>query len=378
MLRSEMRRNVLSRVGALCVAFAAGSIGCRNATNELPRGCVELESALVIQSGEGRARQAPLLFDIRGGAVLSDGRIVILNRGSRQLLYFSAYGRFLEAVGREGRGPGEFTDPRWLGRGGGDTVLIWDPALARLTTFDGTTLLRTLVPRGPGAPRPSTSIIGRFADGSFLTRPRGVGFFPSPNGVLRLPESYDRYDPASDTVIHLHDGRSIEWAVGNRGRYTRPFGKEDIVAARGDRMVIGDNGTSDIRVYELNGRLDRIVRLPSEVAPVTEQDRSRYGEYMREEHPRFPLATELDFPDERPRFSTIIADELDWIWVESYAAEWEPPGSWLIFDESGALQCEVGFPDRVQVLEIGTTYVLAKRWEESGEQSVIRYTLLRN
>ena len=339
--------------------------------------CTAAGRPLVIRSSDGAALGAPPLFDIRGGTVLSDGRVAILNRGSRQLVYFAADGRFLGAVGRKGHGPGEFMDPRWLGRGGGDTIFVWDPTLARMSSFDGSAFIRTLVPPETGAVGPFTSIIGRFADGSFLTRPGALAFFPSATGVLRLPESYDRYDPTSGTLSHLVDGRSVEWAVGDRGRYTRPFAEEDIAIAWGNQLAVGDNDTSAIRAYDLRGRLDRILQWSSEALPVTQRDRSSFVEYMRSEFPRFPLASDLDFPAERPRFSTILTDELSWVWVESYAADWEPPGPWLGFDERGAMRCELGLPARIEILEIGSTYVLGARRDDSGVESIVKYALRR-
>jgi hypothetical protein len=365
-------------VSATTLTDSAGVTIVRNDLERLTRGCIALETALVIQSNAGALRTSPL-FDVRGGAVLSDGRIAVLNRGSKQLLYFGADGDFLEAVGGEGRGPGELTDPRWLGHGTNDTLLIWDRALARLSSFDGNgTFLSASLPQGSGAAGGSASIVGRFDDGSLLTRPGPLAFFPSPTGVLRLSESYDRYDPASGTGNHIVDGRSIEWAVGDRGRYTRPFGKEDIAVAAGDRLLIGDNGTSAIRVYDLQGRLDRVLEWSSEAAPVTRQDQARFVRYMREEFPRVPLALNPDFPGERPRFSTIVADELNWIWVELYAAEWEPPAPWLVFDQSGVVQCEVRFPESIRVLEIAVTHVLGYRRENSGEESIVKYAMRRN
>jgi hypothetical protein len=85
-----------------------------------------------------------------------------------------------------------------------------------------------------------------------------------------------------------------------------------------------------------------------------------------------------DFPGERPRFSTIVADELNWIWVELYAAEWEPPAPWLVFDQGGVVQCEVRFPESIRVLEIGVTHVLGYRRENSGEESIVKYAMRRN
>lgn len=364
--------------GAAWFRDSAGVTIVHNDPERLGRGCITLGSEAVVRSSNEGALRGPPLFRVRGGTLLSDGRIVILNGGSKQLVCFGADGGFLEAVGREGRGPGEFTDPRWLGHGGKDTVLVWDRALARVSIFDGSRFLRAFAPERVAAMGPSVSIIGRFADGSFLTGPGNMAFFPSPNGVLRLPESYSRYDPTTGTLSHIIDGRSIEWAVGDRGRYTRPFGKEDIAVARDDRLVIGDNGTSTLRIYDLNGRLHRILEWSSAATPVTGEDRSAWVEHTREELPRFPLAAKLDFPEERPRFSAIVTDDLDWIWVKLYRAPWEPHGSWLVFDESGVMQCEVRFPEEIRILEIGAAHVLGTRRDDSGDQYIVKYTIRRN
>jgi hypothetical protein len=50
------------------------------------------------------------LYRVFGASRLSDGRIVLVNQGSQQLRFYDAAGRFLDAVGRAGRGPGEFAD----------------------------------------------------------------------------------------------------------------------------------------------------------------------------------------------------------------------------------------------------------------------------
>ena len=53
--------------------------------------------------------EEPYLFDrIRTAFLLSDGRIVVADAGSRQFRYFSAEGEHIRTVGRRGRGPGEF------------------------------------------------------------------------------------------------------------------------------------------------------------------------------------------------------------------------------------------------------------------------------
>ncbi len=76
------------------------------------------------------------LFDAASSLLLSDGRIVVANAGSRQIRYFAPDGVFLKQVGGAGGGPGEFRDLRRLYADEGDTVLALDAAGRRLAVFD--------------------------------------------------------------------------------------------------------------------------------------------------------------------------------------------------------------------------------------------------
>lgn len=76
-----------------------------------------------------------VLFRVEDLDRLDDGRLVVVNRSSRQLLMFSRDGEFLRFVGRQGEGPGEFADPIELGVIGGDSIVVWDWGLGRLQLF---------------------------------------------------------------------------------------------------------------------------------------------------------------------------------------------------------------------------------------------------
>jgi hypothetical protein len=67
---------------------------------------------------------------------LADGRIVVLDGGSRQLRFFDSTGVVLGTVGMEGEGPGEFRNPTRLRRTFGDSLQVWDARLSRLSFFD--------------------------------------------------------------------------------------------------------------------------------------------------------------------------------------------------------------------------------------------------
>src|SRR5262249_44385322 len=100
------------------------------------------------------------------GAVLPDGRIVLLNSGTNQIRFYSPRGQMSEAQGMEGEGPGEYVFASRMFITRGDSVVVWDDALGRASV---------LSPLGdyardlqPSAQLVSPRLAGVFADGSLL------------------------------------------------------------------------------------------------------------------------------------------------------------------------------------------------------------------
>ncbi|MDR9417352.1 6-bladed beta-propeller [Gracilimonas sp.] len=65
----------------------------------------------------------------------SDGHVILNDWRQQALLYFDGEGNFLEKIGREGRGPGEFADLRDLLLAPGDTIHTFDRNNARHQIF---------------------------------------------------------------------------------------------------------------------------------------------------------------------------------------------------------------------------------------------------
>lgn len=76
------------------------------------------------------------LHRVMGSLRLEDGRVVVLNAGSRELRYFDPGGRFLSSVGSRGEGPGEFEAPVSLRRTAEGDVQVWDRDLLRGSIFE--------------------------------------------------------------------------------------------------------------------------------------------------------------------------------------------------------------------------------------------------
>lgn len=361
------------------VRDSAGVMIVSNHPREVPRGCIEIATPaeVVIRSGDGSdPGSLPALIQVRGGTVLSDGRIAVLAAGTWQVRFYDAGGQFQNATGRNGRGPGEFLTPSWLGHGGADTLFVWDAAQRRLTVLDGTGTLLTTQKVDGAAEHPD--IGGRFGDGSFLMRPGGVEFFPRTSGVVRLDETYGRHDLATGTTTLLAKGQSWETGLSETsGRYGLPFGKTTVVAVSRDHLILADTGEPELRFHDLDGQVRRIVRWTSPPIPVTAQDRADHAAYYAAEAPRFAPPPDAEFARERPQLTSIITDHAGWVWVKKYSGGWEEPSPWLVFDDDGILRCEVEAPTRLTALEIGGDYLLSLLRDSTGEEIVMRWGLRR-
>jgi len=115
--------------------------------------------------------QEELFNSITGALRLSDGRYVIADGGELRLAIYSADGRFQNAFGRNGRGPGEFRAIQGLWLAGVDTIAVWDGRLQRITRFlpDGTVIRTDALSYASGSP-PGTPdpFYGATSDGRII------------------------------------------------------------------------------------------------------------------------------------------------------------------------------------------------------------------
>jgi hypothetical protein len=104
-----------------------------------------------------------------GTALLSGGRIALVDQYSLRLHVFDAAGKHLGSAGGKGEGPGQFQNVYGMASIGGDSLGIWDSQLRRLSIF-------TTEPKFVRVERIETEedalvgrrLMGRFRDGRFV------------------------------------------------------------------------------------------------------------------------------------------------------------------------------------------------------------------
>ena len=317
------------------------------------------------------------------GSVLQGDRIMIANGGSRELRVFDLEGRHIATGGRQGGGPGEFENIDWLGRVDGDSVIVYDRRNLRFSIFDlDATLVRSIT-----AAEGFFGIAGRFADGGFLISP-SVSFSSSDaprNGLVRDSSRIIRVLPSgseADTLMVLIGTEIIlHHTPARMSARLAPFGRVTRVAVGDTVFHTVTSDTYEIRTWNRDGRLLRVLRRSIEPAAVSGEDIDRLKaeelEEAQSDNQRRELEktlAEMPYPDRMAALGRLHVDDDGYLWVQDYSPWEDEPTKWTIFDEEGRAVGRARLPARLVLHQIGSDFVLGMR---EGELDVEQVVLLR-
>ena len=323
------------------------------------------------------------LFRVEGALRLPDGRIVVLNRGTKEIRFFDATGSFMSSLGRDGDGPGEFRDPIEISVLTPDSLLVWDWALNRVSvvTVEGA-FVRVFVPQ-PTAPNPTGRIgvaeHGRtVVIGSHEVRiPSGSGFIPQRLLLLR----YDVEGVLRDTAATLPYGSVGVIDAESRMAGGPIFEARGSFATDGTNLYLADGSDPEVRVLNASQQLGRILRWTPPDRTVTPEDVDRYKserleglsggalQLTRKRYEAVPAA------DQFPAVSNILVDSDGNTWVRRFQQPFSELQTWWRFDSEGTFRCALDLPVELYVLQIDTGFVLAVAKDDLGTESVVTFRL---
>jgi GNAT superfamily N-acetyltransferase len=396
-------------------------------TPETPHWRIDPEPELILGKVEGE--RSYLFSRPEFAACLSDGRVVVADFASGELRWFDADGGFIRRIGRKGEGPWEFREFNRVVRLPGDTLVIYDRVNLRVTRVapDGSTLdmlsLREtfttrLAARWWPLERPEFRIVGS-GSGAQLARWRNLLFagavaggehaigFNSP-GTLPPPRQVDTIR-ARASIVRV--GAQGEWGVlaelpgtlqiprwidqpPPRGtmavRRDVPFAHEPLLAARGGPLVVSETGSYEVRVYDRDGVLVRIIRR-GDVAQrrVTRDLIDRFVAWMVgrpgsmiEGAVRDWAATSFELAGETyhlPTHAELYLDAAGRIWIEDWRFPWDErePRTFTVFAPEGPIVATTTVPPELSITDIGVDHVTGVVWGDSGVEYVHVYPIRR-
>ncbi len=339
----------------------------------------------VVSIGKLEGEDAYMLFVATDATRLSDGRIVVVNAGSHELRVFDGAGIHLDTWGGEGEGPGEFRAPvRQIAHLPGDSVIVWNPQLPSMTVFDPTGNIERRVQvrkRQPDLPGDAIVPLAVLRDGSILAG-SSLGFTRNDTVAVELRNAEGEFKSSLGT----HPGLERHIDAENLTIYAVIFGRSLIREPWGEQIVVSPTNRYEVKVFAQDGSLARIVRrdhvmrapTAAHVEGYIEARASRLADSEAKESTRRGFEP-VPVGEHLPAFASVMADALDYLWVEEY----EPPGEelpgvlWSVFDPDGQIQGFVETPEELEVYEIGEDYILGRVVDELGVESVQVWRLER-
>jgi hypothetical protein len=323
------------------------------------------------------------LHHVAGVVRLADGRIVVASGGTRELLFYGEDGRLQAITGREGGGPGEFRSMDWIRTLPGDTVLVYDPGLLRLSVFDADGVFRrsALITPPDGA---AVAPMALLADRTILTRHSfafGQGTRP---GLHRDTLPLLRFDlvgaflgspgrvPDDERFVHTEGSRTIA--------LLHAFGRRTSVVGAGAGYYVGTGDRHEFALHDEEGRLTGLVRRAGEPVPLTDRDVARYRREALASEPdgdddsrRFWIRVldGMPYPPTRPAHGLVRIDTQHNLWVESWAWPGTAREEWQVYDAAGRWLGPVSVPAGLEIFDIGPDYVLGV-WRDELDVERVR------
>ena len=307
------------------------------------------------------------LFRIEDLDRMEDGRLVVLNRGSQELLVFGRDGEFVRSIGRRGEGPGEFIDPIELDFVGGDSIVVWDWELGRLVLFGPDGSHKRSVRIRPPLINP-TGRLGVLGRGGTVLGSHDVRTFETELTAQFLQVlRYDWSGTLLDTLATLPYGE-VGMIDPEARRMGRPlFESRGVFSTHGDLWYTSDGSSPEVRVHR-GERLESIVRWEPGDLSVRKEDVETYRAAWLERTGRARVA----FPakDVFPAVVEIQIDALGRIWTRTYARPGSTTTEWLGFAETGEFICSLSVPRRFRVHHFDAAAVVGVHWDEMDVESV--------
>jgi len=333
---------------------------------------LSLEMELAIDAEDPELLQAGLTDIFRFGAG-TDGSIYIAQRPRKDVpvvFKFARTGRMEYSFGRSGQGPGEIDRCSYFGVIGRDEVYVLNGQGKRITTFasSGELVKETRLP---------TSLIGAIPleNGNFLTSRSEASENKGQEEI-----AFDLLDRQFALLKVMH---SFKFPIQRMGAakinayLTNPTGSFD-----SEKVYLGLPGRDyEVLVFDLEGNLLRKIR--KEYAPVAVTAAFR-EEALARLPQGSPVAGRLEFPDHKPLFQYIFADEKGRIFVSTSEVD-KASGQNIcdIFNASGVFigRAAVGYFDLLRmywegvsldvVAKNGRFYVLHEK--ENGYKELVVY-----
>ncbi len=334
--------------------------------------------------------------EVTSVAVAPDGTILVFDRMASEVRTFDAEGRHLRSIGREGAGPGEFSSSAsgmFLMADG--RLAVPDMRNTRITWLDleGSFVSSTPTSYASGFP----VLWDSDGSGRLVVQRRAMG------------QNQDTTLAQGDPLVQLDDsGGETELVVlpkartvrmeGNAPRFTYFETEPSWDLGPSGTLRTGMTQEYRIEVRGADGTIRSILTLPREGRPVTQADRARYAELMRDALTRMGVAPDgvqrqidrMEFGSTFPAFNQLMEgpdgttlvqqvrdlDQIEQLDLSEERSRRLGSSEWDVFAEDGRYLGAVSLPERFKPLVWAQDAVFG-RWLDDLDRAHVRKLAIR-
>jgi hypothetical protein len=312
----------------------------------------------------------PMIEFASGATRLSSGVVVVADQYASRLGFFDSAGAPIRSIGRDGSGPGEFSDIRWIGTCGVDSLFVWDYTRRMIMVFDTAgTFGRQYRPQGS----PHEFACSRHGAFGVLGLP--IEFRPPSADGTFLEAPVWIADDLGDSIHSL--------GVTRFGQY-RPLGPLTRIAIGPDRFYVGTAESAWVNVFGTDGRELGVVPIGTGRRRATVRNYERAIERMLAVAPsravrdmQRPVLEALPMPEWIPPYVDLAVDPAGILWVVT-SAPGDGQTRLRAIGTDRTNVADVTLPGDVKVHEVGMDYILGVAEDSLGSQHVLVYRLRRN
>jgi hypothetical protein len=318
----------------------------------------------------------------------ASGRIVVANYDPVSIRMFDPNGRFVAAVGRSGRGPGEYMDLTDMVVLPSDSIVVLDRMLRRISLLAPNGTYVSSFPFKPPFTTPPFDVsLQPLGNGSLLIGYAEVSSpkpSPDPLAVQQHAGIYSTTGVPKNAVGKFHVGEYfLQAGFGDEAPFwDRVFGRRGTLLGTGKMISAGDASATEVRRYSTTGSVVEIHRVDRPREPVTRAIIARYrteslakaepSQRSREEK----RVAEMPYPTYFPAYRRFLEDAKGRLWLELYGYPAPAPSRWLVLDPGSRQAREVLLPNKFSPHVIGATDILGT-WENAdGVEHVRLYRLV--
>jgi hypothetical protein len=168
---------------------------------------------------------------------------------------------------------------------------------------------------------------------------------------------------------------------GGGGIVTPPLGRMTVMELDTGRVFIGTAESLEVREYHRAGPLQRIMR-------VLNEDLAADEAFVDEVAAADPTGLQtqiltrireqgLPLPERVPAYTAMRMDDDGYLWVKRFSLPSDTTSTWGVFAPDGSYAGHVTLPATLQVLDIGSTYILGVSTNDLDVEQVQLHRLIR-